>query len=64
MVKKSQPTFAEARQAINEQKKSSVRIEKVMNGFVVSGYKGTYENEKTFIAKNEKEAKSLASKIL
>lgn len=45
-------------------KQSNVNIKKVSNGFVVSGYKGDWEKEKTFIAKSEKDAKKIASKLL
>lgn len=47
-----------------KRKESSVNIRKVNNGYVVSGYKGSYENEKTFIAKNQNDAKKLAAKLL
>jgi hypothetical protein len=47
-----------------KRQQSNVNIKKVNNGFVVSGYKGDWEKEKTFIAKNQKEAKKIASKLL
>jgi AMMECR1 domain-containing protein len=46
----------------NERKE--VSITKANNGFIVRGCVGGYENEKTFIAKDEKEARTLASKLL
>lgn len=50
--------------AKKEKKRSNVNIKEVNNGYVVSSYGNNCMNETTMIAKTEKEAKEIASKML